>query len=342
MRLDRLKAFALSLPHAMFTKQWGNNLVFKVAGKMFLIVTIDESSFAELGTQWPFPRAMHGELPDRISRGRPLVIGIDLIFDTPSSRGPRDDEALGAAVAGAVGHVISEREPDGHMRRGLTALQVGAQTLVAFGTAVHRIARGAGLPAAPVPRDPSFLINFRGGPHTFSWVSYYQVLRGEVRPEAFRGKIVLIGTTSPLLHDAFATPFARSGDMPGVEILANTIATLVQGDRIREVPGPATAAATVLVGLTIGILVARVPGAAVPAALILLAFVTIATFACFALFGAWFRPVGPGLALVVSLVLSIVAGEDCGNEPPARLRPGRRLRDQIGGQCPILDTHDFA
>lgn len=128
-----------------------------------LIVTIDESSFADLGTQWPFPRAMHGELLDRISRGRPLVIGIDLIFDTPSSRGPRDDEALGAAVAragnvvlsAAVGHVISEREPDGHMRRGLTALQVGAQTLVAFGTAVHRIARGAGLPAAPVPRDRS-------------------------------------------------------------------------------------------------------------------------------------------------------------------------------------------
>ena len=73
-------------------------------------------------------------------------------------------------------------------------------------------------------------------------------------------------------------------------------------------PGPATAAATILVGLTIGILVARVPGAAVPAALILLASVTTATFACFALFGAWFRPVGPGLALVVSLVLSIVAG----------------------------------
>lgn len=48
MRLDRLKAFALSLPHAMFTKQWGNNLVFKVAGKMFLIVTIDEEIIEQL------------------------------------------------------------------------------------------------------------------------------------------------------------------------------------------------------------------------------------------------------------------------------------------------------
>jgi predicted DNA-binding protein (MmcQ/YjbR family) len=41
MRLDRLKAFALSLPHATFVKQWGENLVFKIGGKMFLIVSLD-------------------------------------------------------------------------------------------------------------------------------------------------------------------------------------------------------------------------------------------------------------------------------------------------------------
>lgn len=41
MRLDRLKAFALSLPHAIFVKQWGETLVFKIGGKMFLIVSLD-------------------------------------------------------------------------------------------------------------------------------------------------------------------------------------------------------------------------------------------------------------------------------------------------------------
>jgi predicted DNA-binding protein (MmcQ/YjbR family) len=41
MRLDRLKAFALSLPHATVIKQWGENLVFKIGGKMFLIVSLD-------------------------------------------------------------------------------------------------------------------------------------------------------------------------------------------------------------------------------------------------------------------------------------------------------------
>ena len=41
MRLHALRSFALSLPHATVVKQWGENLVFKVAGKMFLIIGLD-------------------------------------------------------------------------------------------------------------------------------------------------------------------------------------------------------------------------------------------------------------------------------------------------------------
>jgi len=41
MRLDRLKAFALALPQTTVVKQWGECLVFKVAGKMFLIIALD-------------------------------------------------------------------------------------------------------------------------------------------------------------------------------------------------------------------------------------------------------------------------------------------------------------
>ena len=41
MRLHTLRQFALSLPHTTVVKQWGEHLVFKVAGKMFLIVALD-------------------------------------------------------------------------------------------------------------------------------------------------------------------------------------------------------------------------------------------------------------------------------------------------------------
>lgn len=40
MLLDRLQAFALSLPHATVVAQWGG-LVYKVAGKVFLVLGFD-------------------------------------------------------------------------------------------------------------------------------------------------------------------------------------------------------------------------------------------------------------------------------------------------------------
>jgi len=40
MRLDRLKAFALSLPQTTVVRQWGG-LVYKVAGKVFLMISLD-------------------------------------------------------------------------------------------------------------------------------------------------------------------------------------------------------------------------------------------------------------------------------------------------------------
>src|SRR5256712_10213509 len=66
-----------------------------------VIVTIDEASNTELHTQWPLPRAMPAALLDRISAGGPLAIGLDLLFDRPSSRGLQGDRALSPAGARA-------------------------------------------------------------------------------------------------------------------------------------------------------------------------------------------------------------------------------------------------
>jgi predicted DNA-binding protein (MmcQ/YjbR family) len=49
MRLTALRQFALSLPHATVVKQWGENLVFKVGGKMFLIISIDGDTIETVG-----------------------------------------------------------------------------------------------------------------------------------------------------------------------------------------------------------------------------------------------------------------------------------------------------
>ena len=80
------------------------------------------------------------------------------------------------------------------------------------------------------------LINFRGGPNTFPTVPMYQVLNGEVSAEVFADQIVLIGFTTVLEQDLHITPFDRAGLMPGVEVHANAVATLLNNDPIRRAP----------------------------------------------------------------------------------------------------------
>ncbi len=46
MRLARLKFFALGLPQTTVVKQWGECLVFKVAGKMFFLIALDADVIA--------------------------------------------------------------------------------------------------------------------------------------------------------------------------------------------------------------------------------------------------------------------------------------------------------
>ncbi|HJU94059.1 MAG TPA: MmcQ/YjbR family DNA-binding protein [Pyrinomonadaceae bacterium] len=41
MDLEQIRKYCLSMPHATENVQWGNDLVFKIAGKMFAVVGLD-------------------------------------------------------------------------------------------------------------------------------------------------------------------------------------------------------------------------------------------------------------------------------------------------------------
>jgi PAS domain S-box-containing protein len=75
-------------------------------------------------------------------------------------------------------------------------------------------------------------------------VSFADILEGNISPEKFRGKYVLIGATAATFGDRIATPFVHTenaegdqhGDlMPGVEILANSVNTILRGRFYRPV-----------------------------------------------------------------------------------------------------------
>src|SRR6266852_2683498 len=324
-----------------------------------VIVTIDESSFQELSLQWPFPRALHGELIDRIRAERPLVIGLDIIFDSDSMFGPKDDEALGAAVARAGNVVLVsagaqddqrrlvaeggkvrgvEREvsnmplpvirkgatavapinmapdPDSHVRRVPVRVRVpdplkGYEWWLAFDAQLHQQAQAAGLPVKPIPDAREVLINFRGGPRTFQWVPYYRVVTDEYNEikGLFRGKIVLIGSTSEVQHDVFATAFARGGDMPGVEIHANALETLIRGDPIREVPKPLSTVLAVVAALAGSALVVRLHALrALVVTVVLFVVGFLLAYAGFRLADVWMRGVACTFALVLGYGATVV------------------------------------
>ena len=321
-----------------------------------IIVTIDESSFQELNLQWPFPRALHGKVIDRISADHPLVIGLDIIFDSDSMFGPKDDAALGAAVARArnvvlglasalddqplysVGEksrgtarevvnmplpVIREGaaavaafnvppDPDSHVRRVPVRTRVpdpvkGYEWWLAFDAQLHRQVSARGLPTRPLPEGEHALINFRGRLEAFDRVPYYRVVANEVPENLFRDKIVLIGPTSELLHDVFATAFARGGDMPGVVIHANALETFIHGDPIREVPKLASTVLAVIAALAGSVLVVRRRAVRALAVTVLLLAVGVGVaYAGFALGDVWLRGVAVTFGLVLGYGATVV------------------------------------
>jgi len=76
----------------------------------------------------------------------------------------------------------------------------------------------------PLPTDPAgyVQIDYSGPAGTFPTYSLADLVRGKVPLEAFRDRLVLIGSTATGIGDTAVTPFQQMG-FPGVEVHANFI-----------------------------------------------------------------------------------------------------------------------
>ncbi|MDD3175681.1 MAG: adenylate/guanylate cyclase domain-containing protein [Candidatus Nanoarchaeia archaeon] len=74
-------------------------------------------------------------------------------------------------------------------------------------------------------------INFIGPPNTFKYYSFIDVLNQNI---SFRNKIVFIGASSPTLNDNHFVPTSNGIPMPGVEIHANALNTLLTKTHIEH------------------------------------------------------------------------------------------------------------
>jgi adenylate cyclase len=292
-----------------------------------LIDTISAAGPAAIGLDIVFAEpSLHGEADDEvlagaIARAGTVVLGAAFTdvrgmgFAKQDLNPPIRPVRDGAAGWGIVGFGI---DPDAFIRRATLTYPFQGRSLDAFTVPLYRLATSSGIRAAPLPAAPTVdearapaevIINFQGGPRTFLRVPYYQVLSGDVPPGTFTGKIVLVGATSPVLHDVYPTPFAPHGTMPGVEIHANVLETLLLGIPIRAMPRGAIFLATVLAGGLASWLVAAVRWPMVAAGVVIgIGAIAVAVTQAAFLWWRWWVPVVPPLvALAVAYGASTVA-----------------------------------
>jgi len=119
-------------------------------------------------------------------------------------------------------------------------------TMPTFAFAAAEVARRTGLVAhvesdATASRrawggqtDRTAWIDYRGPGGTIPSVSAIDVIDGRVPAGTFRNKVVVIGVAAKGAEDVLDTPLDSA--MPGVEVQANAIETMLRGEPLRDVP----------------------------------------------------------------------------------------------------------
>ncbi|MCY1507593.1 Adaptive-response sensory-kinase SasA [compost metagenome] len=225
-----------------------------------------------------------------------------------------------AGLGAAVGHINMVVDTDGVARQ--VWLREGPRPVEAAGVP-HLAAVMAGMLAEP-GRAPRALDSYRqeaarvtesngwersgrvripyaGPPGTFARVSARDVLEGRIDPARFAGKAVLVGAMATGMGDVLPTPVSRDGrGMSGVEILANTLQALTDGDAILAVPRGWQLAGTLLAVLLAALAALRLPprGALVATGLLLAALLG-GSLVLLALARLWFAPAAAALGCLL-------------------------------------------
>ncbi|WP_444635105.1 CHASE2 domain-containing protein [Cupriavidus oxalaticus] len=225
-----------------------------------------------------------------------------------------------AGLGAAVGHINMVVDTDGVARQ--VWLREGPQPVEAAGVP-HLAAVMAGMLAEPGraqraldsyrqeaarvtegngwERSGRVRIPYAGPPGTFARVSARDVLEGRIDAARFAGKAVLVGAMATGMGDVLPTPVSRDGrGMSGVEILANTLQALTDGDAILAVPRGWQVAGTLLAVLLAALAALRLPprGALVATGLLLAALLG-GSLALLALARLWFAPAAAALGCLL-------------------------------------------
>lgn len=221
-----------------------------------VIVAIDDKSLQEIG-RWPWNRDVFAKAIDNLQEAK--IIGIDVAFFEKSTQ--EYDQQLGNAVSKAdvvvpVEYLSFTKHGDKvigqRMLMPIKELDSAKRGYVNIVTDSDGITRAINMDisneydnfAYAVYKEywkkeldekaARFLVNFVGKPGSYKTYSITDVINGRVDISEFKDKLVLIGATSPDMHDDYFVPTSGGKAMPGVEIHANAIQTMINKDFLAE------------------------------------------------------------------------------------------------------------
>jgi CHASE2 domain-containing sensor protein len=224
------------------------------------VVAIDDRSFAMLQHPWPFPRSWDGRVLEQLHRAGARAVFFDVQFTEPTT--PTQDGALFDALGQTGGATLATTETDGHGHSNVLGGDANLALVDSRAAAsVFPVDQGGVIDRVPYELDrlptaavvvaqrlhkhaearslfggDGAYIDYQGPPGTFPTLSFADILRGHFAPAAVRGKVIVIGATSPTLQDLHATPTASNELMSGAEIQANAIWTVLHGVPLRPAP----------------------------------------------------------------------------------------------------------
>jgi adenylate cyclase len=256
---------------------------FSVRGKQkppsdVAVVAVDSKSFQQINQTWPFPRRYEAKVIQRLAAAGARVIAMDIQFTEPTD--PRDDQAIGNAIFNARNVVlttdavnskgqsnifggdqvvrelhatwgISSVKPDGDgvYRRVYYSLS-GAKTF-AVAAADRALGKDRQVTRSSFPNGGSAPIDFAGPPNTIATYSFSDVYFGRVPASAFKGRTVVVGVSDPTEQDVHPTAASRNKLMPGPEIQANAVSSILRGFPLRNAGGWLDVLLIIVLGMVI-------------------------------------------------------------------------------------------
>lgn len=143
-------------------------------------------------------------------------------------------------AASALGHLNTIPDSDGIVRKAFYQFSYNGEVKNSFSSVIAKKYLELQGKELVIDEDVlndyrQFHINFAGSPGDFEIIPYSMVYNGEVDPAYFENRIVLIGPYTVGIKDDFLTPMSNKQNMYGVEIHANIIQNLLEGDLKKEV-----------------------------------------------------------------------------------------------------------